>query len=73
MSAQVLQRTTSGEGLLIHGDVPPVFFRQRRHYEDRDLRVLKGEPPGAQRLSRLGVRAGVGSPPSARRSGHAET
>jgi hypothetical protein len=48
MSAQVLQRTSSGEGLLIHGDVPPVFFRQRRHYEDHDLRVLKGEPPGAR-------------------------
>jgi type IV secretion system protein VirD4 len=62
MSAQVLQRTSSGEGLLIHGDVPPVFFRQRRHYEDRDLRVLKGEPPGTRAAQLAGRPGGVGSP-----------
>jgi type IV secretion system protein VirD4 len=42
MSAQALQRTTAGEGLLINGELPPVIFRQRRHYLDRDLRRLKG-------------------------------
>jgi len=42
MSAQALQRTSTGEGLLIHGDLPPVIFRQRRHYLDRDLTALKG-------------------------------
>ena len=35
MTAQALQRTSTGEGLLINGDLPPVFFRQRRHYLDR--------------------------------------
>ena len=43
MTAQALQRTSNGEGLLINGDLPPVFFRQRRHYLDRGLRQLKGE------------------------------
>jgi type IV secretion system protein VirD4 len=42
MSAQALQRTTAGEGLLINADLPPLIFRQRRHYIDRDLRRLKG-------------------------------
>jgi len=44
MSAQALQRTSTGEGLLIHEDLPPVIFRQRRHYLDRDLTALKGPP-----------------------------
>jgi type IV secretion system protein VirD4 len=42
MTAQALQRTTAGEGLLVNGDLPPVIFRQRRHYLDPDLRRLKG-------------------------------
>jgi type IV secretion system protein VirD4 len=42
MSAQALQRTTTGEGLLISGDLPPVIFEQRRHYLDPALRRLKG-------------------------------
>lgn len=42
LTAQALQRTSNGEGLLIHGDLPPVFFRQRRHYEDAELKRLKG-------------------------------
>lgn len=49
MSAQALQRTSTGEGLLIHGDLPPVIFRQRRHYLDRDLTALKGPPSHAAR------------------------
>jgi type IV secretion system protein VirD4 len=44
MTAQALQRTTAGEGLLINGELPPVVFRQRRHYLDRELRRLKGAP-----------------------------
>ena len=44
MSAQALQRTAAGEGLLIHGELAPVIFRQRRHYEDAALRRLKSPP-----------------------------
>ncbi|HST40531.1 MAG TPA: type IV secretory system conjugative DNA transfer family protein [Conexibacter sp.] len=47
MSAQALQRTSAGEGLLINGDLPPVVFRQRRHYLDPELRRLKGSLPAA--------------------------
>jgi type IV secretion system protein VirD4 len=42
MTAQALQRTSAGEGLLINGELPPVIFRQRRHYLDSELRRLKG-------------------------------
>ena len=42
MTAQALQRTTAGEGLLINGELPPVMFRQRRHYLDPGLKRLKG-------------------------------
>lgn len=42
MTAQALQRTTAGEGLLINGELAPVIFRQRRHYLDGGLRRLKG-------------------------------
>ncbi|MBS1861523.1 MAG: type IV secretory system conjugative DNA transfer family protein [Actinobacteria bacterium] len=42
MTAQALQRTGAGEGLLINGELPPVIFRQRRHYLDAGLRHLKG-------------------------------
>ena len=42
MSAQALQRTSAGEGLLVNADLPPLIFRQRRHYLDVDLRRLKG-------------------------------
>jgi hypothetical protein len=52
MTAQALQRTTAGEGLLVNGDLPPVVFRQRRHYLDRKLKRLKGtshsSAPGAR-------------------------
>jgi type IV secretion system protein VirD4 len=33
-TAQALQRLRSGEGLLIHNGLPPVFFTQRRGVED---------------------------------------
>ncbi len=42
MSAQALQRTSAGEGLLVSGNLPPVIFQQRRHYLDPGLRKLKG-------------------------------
>jgi len=42
MTAQALQRTSAGEGLLINGELPPVVFRQRRHYLDARLKRLKG-------------------------------
>jgi type IV secretion system protein VirD4 len=41
MTAQALQRTSAGAGLLINADLPPVIFRQRRHYLDPDLKRLK--------------------------------
>ncbi|MGA2926148.1 MAG: type IV secretory system conjugative DNA transfer family protein [Solirubrobacteraceae bacterium] len=40
LTAQALQRTTNGEGLLIHTDQPPTFYRQRRHYQDPTLKAL---------------------------------
>ncbi len=40
LSAQALQRTAAGEGLLIHGHLPPALFRQRRYYRDPGLRTL---------------------------------
>jgi type IV secretion system protein VirD4 len=43
MTAQVLQRTSTGEGLLINAELPPVIFNQRRYYLDRHLRELMGE------------------------------
>jgi type IV secretion system protein VirD4 len=42
MSAQALQRTGNGAGLLVSGHLPPVIFEQRRHYLDPALRRLKG-------------------------------
>jgi type IV secretion system protein VirD4 len=42
VTAQALQRMTAGEGLLVNGELPPVIFRQRRHYLDPALRRLKG-------------------------------
>ncbi|MGH2867815.1 MAG: type IV secretory system conjugative DNA transfer family protein [Solirubrobacteraceae bacterium] len=43
MTAQALQRTSAGEGLLINAELPPVIFRQRRHYLNRELLRLKGD------------------------------
>jgi type IV secretion system protein VirD4 len=40
LTAQALQRMSSGEGLLIHTDQPPTFYRQRRYYNDPTLRTL---------------------------------
>ena len=40
LTAQALQRTTAGEGLLVHTDQPPTFYRQRRYYNDATLRKL---------------------------------
>lgn len=40
LTAQALQRTTAGEGLLVHTDQPPTFYRQRRYYNDSALSAL---------------------------------
>jgi type IV secretion system protein VirD4 len=40
LTAQALQRTTAGEGLLVHTDQPPTFYRQRRYYNDAPLSAL---------------------------------
>ena len=40
LTAQALQRTTAGEGLLVHTDQPPAFYRQRRYYNDPALSAL---------------------------------
>jgi len=59
MTAQALQRTSAGEGLLVNADLPPVFFRQRRHYSDPALMRLKGTvrsgPPAAREASRSAI------------------
>ena len=31
---------TAGEGLLVHTDQPPAFYRQRRYYNDSALSAL---------------------------------
>ena len=41
LTAQALQRLRDGQGLLIHGELPPVFFQQRRYFEDRALLRLR--------------------------------
>ena len=38
--APALQRLRDGQGLLVHGELPPVFFQQRRYFEDKALRQL---------------------------------
>lgn len=40
LTAQALQRLRDGRGLLIHGELPPAFFTQRRYYSDRTLKRL---------------------------------
>ncbi len=40
LTAQALQRVTAGEGLLVHTDQPPTFYRQRRYYNDSALSTL---------------------------------
>ena len=37
LTAQALQRLQDGQGLLVHGELPPVFFTQRRWYSDPGL------------------------------------
>jgi type IV secretory pathway TraG/TraD family ATPase VirD4 len=44
ITAQAMQRTRSGQGLLIHTDFAPVFYRQRRYYNDRHLQQLANPP-----------------------------
>ena len=41
LTAQALQRLGDGQGLLVHGELPPVFFQQRRYYNDRGLQRLR--------------------------------
>ena len=55
LSAQALQRLSGGEGLLVHGELPPVFFRQRRSYADRQLRRLVGAPDPHGELAPAGA------------------
>jgi type IV secretory pathway TraG/TraD family ATPase VirD4 len=45
LTAQALQRTTDGEGLLIHTHQPPTFYRQRRYYADATLDQLAKAAP----------------------------
>ena len=40
LTAQALQRTTAGEGLLIHTHQPPTFYRQRRYCQDPTLKAI---------------------------------
>ncbi len=41
LTAQVLQRLHGGQGLLVHGELPPLFFSQRRYYSDPALLRLQ--------------------------------
>jgi type IV secretory pathway TraG/TraD family ATPase VirD4 len=41
LTAQALQRLQDGQGLLVHGELPPVFFTQRRWYADPALLRLQ--------------------------------
>ena len=41
LTAQALQRLKDGQGLLVHGELPPVFFTQRRYYSDPSLLRLQ--------------------------------
>jgi type IV secretion system protein VirD4 len=44
ITAQAMQRTKTGQGLLIHTDFAPVFYKQRRYYADPRLRQLANPP-----------------------------
>jgi type IV secretion system protein VirD4 len=46
LTAQALQRMSSGEGLLIHTDQPPAFYRQRRYYNDPTAAIVLRELVG---------------------------
>jgi type IV secretory pathway TraG/TraD family ATPase VirD4 len=41
VTTQALQRLRGGQGLLIHGELPPVFFTQRRGVEELDAVVAR--------------------------------
>lgn len=43
-TAQALQRLRDDEGILVHTNLPPTVFRQRRYYQDRTLRHLADRP-----------------------------
>ncbi len=55
ITAQAMQRTRSGQGLLIHTDFAPVFYKQRRYYDDPHLQQL------ANAAKPKADRAGVGT------------
>ena len=40
ITAQAMQRTKEGQGLLIHTDFAPIFYKQRRYYADPRLQQL---------------------------------
>ena len=58
LTAQALQRTTAGEGLLIHTHQPPTFYRQRRYYDDPVLRALASSSTETRRRGAAGGRRG---------------
>lgn len=45
ITAQAMQRTREGQGLLIHTDFAPIFYRQRRYYADPRLQRLANPRP----------------------------
>jgi type IV secretion system protein VirD4 len=44
ITAQAMQRARAGQGLLIHTDFAPVFYKQRRYYTDAGLQRLSNPP-----------------------------
>ncbi len=54
--ADWLRRLTPGEGVLIHGHLPPCRVRLRPYFSDRALRLLADMQPGRRRrFGRLGA------------------
>jgi type IV secretion system protein VirD4 len=44
ITAQAMQRARAGQGLLIHTDFAPIFYKQRRYYTDAGLQQLSNPP-----------------------------
>ena len=43
-TAQAMQRLHENEGILVHGNLPPTVFKQRRYYNDPTLKELADKP-----------------------------
>ncbi len=64
ITAQAMQRTRSGQGLLIHTDFAPVFYKQRRYYDDPHLQQLANAAKPKADRARVGTTAQRARPAS---------